>query len=87
MNMKRLLITIFSATMIFLSAYQAPVKAHDIDIYVNNSAVTSGSVPMLMFSLDLRSNLGANACNGTECDSLIAGGYLPATGPYKQIDV
>jgi type IV pilus assembly protein PilY1 len=36
-----------------------------------------------MFTLDYRPNLTAAVCGGTECDNLIAGGYLPATGPYN----
>ena len=36
-----------------------------------------------MFTLDYRSNLGSSVCSGNECDSLIAEGYLPATGPYN----
>ncbi len=60
--------------------------ADDTDVYLNPS-VPSGAEPLVMFSLDYRSNLGATACNGTECDTLIAEGYLPPTGPYTFYDV
>lgn len=61
-------------------ASQAP--ADDTDIYLDAS-VASGAEPLVMFTLDYRPNLNASVCGGTECDSLIAGGYLPATGPYN----
>ena len=62
------------------------VRADDVDIYINPS-VPSGAEPLVMFSLDYRSNLGSTACNGNECDTLIAEGYLPAAGPYTFFDV
>ena len=55
--------------------------ADDTDVYLNPS-VPSGAEPQIMFTLDYRSNLGSTACSGTECDSLIAEGYMAATGPY-----
>jgi len=42
---------------------------------------------MVMFSLDYRPNLGSAACNGSDCDALIAEGYMSATGPYTFFDV
>ena len=51
--------------------------ADDTDIYVDIEPPTPGSEPMVMFSLDYRPNLGSTACQGDECDSLIAEGYLP----------
>lgn len=59
-----------------------PVLADDTDIYLNPS-VPTGAEPLVMFTLDYRSNLGSTVCNGTECDDLIAEGYLAATGPYN----
>ena len=56
--------------------------ADDTDIYLNPS-VSAGAEPLVMFTLDYRPNLTSAVCGGTECDSLIAGGYLPATGPYN----
>lgn len=59
-----------------------PASADDTDIYLNPS-VASGAEPLVMFTLDYRPNLTSTVCGGTECDSLIAAGYLPATGPYN----
>jgi type IV pilus assembly protein PilY1 len=58
------------------------VMADDTDIYLDAS-VASGAEPLVMFTLDYRPNLTSTVCGGTECDTLIAEGYLPATGPYN----
>ncbi len=64
------------------------VRADDTDVYINpGSGLPDGSEPMVMFSLDYRPNLGSTACNGNECDSLIAEGYMSPTGPYTFFDV
>jgi type IV pilus assembly protein PilY1 len=64
------------------------VRADDTDVYMNpGSGLPAGSEPMVMFSLDYRPNLGSAACNGGECDALIAEGYMSATGPYTFFDV
>ena len=63
-------------------------RADDTDVYINpGSGLPDGSEPMVMFSLDYRPNLGSTACNGGECDTLIAEGYMSATGPYTFFDV
>ena len=69
------------ATTIGLSL-ACPVLADDTDIYLNPS-VAAGAEPLVMFTLDYRPNLTSTVCGGTECDSLIAEGYLPPTGPYN----
>ena len=62
--------------------------ADDTDVYLNvGSGLPVGSEPMVIFSLDYRPNLGSTVCNGSECDTLIAEGYLPAIGPYTFFDV
>ena len=62
--------------------------ADDTDIYLNpGSSLPPGSEPMVMFSLDYRPNLGSTACNNGECATLIAEGWLSATGPYTFFDV
>jgi type IV pilus assembly protein PilY1 len=64
------------------------VHADDTDVYINpGSGLPAGSEPMVMFSLDYRPNLGSTACNGNECDTLIAEGYMSATGPHTFFDV
>ena len=62
--------------------------ADDTDVYINpGSGLPANSKPMVMFSLDYRPNLGSTACSGSECDNLIAEGYLSSTGPYTFFDV
>lgn len=63
----------------------SPLNAHDTDIYSNPTS--SGSEPLILFALDYRSNLGATACGGNECDDLINAGYMPAAGPYTFFDL
>ncbi len=73
------------AALVFLSG-NAP--ADDTDVYVNNGlGMPPNSEPMVMFSLDYRPNLASTACNGTECDFLIAEGWLSPVGPYTFFDV
>ena len=67
-------------------AFAGPAPADDTDIYLNPS-VASGAEPLVMFTLDYRSNLTSAACGGTECDDLITAGYLPAAGPYNFFQV
>jgi type IV pilus assembly protein PilY1 len=63
-------------------------QADDTDVYMNGGAgLPANSEPMVMFSIDYRPNLGSTACNGGACDSLIAEGYMSATGPYTFFDV
>ncbi len=62
--------------------------ADDTDVYMNPGAgMPANSEPMVMFSIDYRPNLGSTACNDDECDSLIADGYMSASGPYTFFDV
>jgi type IV pilus assembly protein PilY1 len=71
-----------------LTAIASVGAADDTDIYINPGAgLPVGSEPMVMFSLDYRPNLGSTACNGTECDQLIAEGWLRPQGPYTFFDV
>jgi len=84
MKTKLLLTLAIAATTVTCgSAY-----ADDTDVYSNVGAgLPDNSEPMVMFSLDYRPNLGSTACNGDECDTLIAEGYMSATGPYVFFDV
>ncbi|MDH3419045.1 MAG: PilC/PilY family type IV pilus protein [Gammaproteobacteria bacterium] len=76
------------AAGIALSAVASVCLADDTDIYLNPGAgLPAGSEPMVMFSLDYRPNLGSTACNGNECDTLIAEGYMAPAGPYTFFDV
>ena len=63
-------------------------RADDTDIYINNnSSLPADSMPMVMFSLDYRPNLGSTACGQGQCDTLINEGYMSPTGPYTFFDV
>ncbi len=63
-------------------------KADDTDVYINRGAsLPYDSMPMVMFSLDYRPNLGSTACGQGQCDKLIAEGYMKPTGPYTFFDV
>ncbi|MDX1405808.1 MAG: PilC/PilY family type IV pilus protein [Woeseiaceae bacterium] len=78
-----LMVVVAATTSLFGSAY-----ADDTDIYIDQGNVLPPeSLPMVMFSLDYRPNLGSTACNGNECDTLIAEGYMSPTGPYVFFDV
>ncbi len=75
----------FLASLVFAIG---AASADDTDVYINASGgVPVGSEPMIMFSLEYRPNLGSTACNGNECDQLIAEGWMPPTGPYTFFDV
>jgi len=77
-----------TSAIAILVALSGGVRADDTDVYIKpGSALPPGSEPMVMFSLDYRPNLGATACNGGECDTLISEGYMNATGPYTFFDV
>ncbi len=84
-NLGKFTITAALAALIFVIG---SAKADDTDVYMNPGAgLPDGSEPMVMFSLDYRPNLGSAACNGGECDSLIAEGYMSPVGPYTFFDV
>lgn len=80
--MKRLILSL--ATMVLL-ATGAPLHAEDIDIYINPTAAPSGDTPVVIFTLDYRSNLGSTACGSGSCSFLTSKTYLDAGGvarPY-----
>jgi len=83
--MRNYLLTPAIAIMV---AFSGTVSADDTDVYINAGAgLPANSEPMVMFSLDYRPNLGSTACNGGACDTLIAEGYMSASGPYTFFDV
>ena len=84
MKIKITLLTLFAA----LVATIGISRADDTDVYMNSGAsLPSNSMPMVMFSLDYRPNLGSTACGQGQCDTLIAEGYMNASGPYTYFDV
>ncbi len=77
-----------TAMLAMLVTTVGSARADDTDIYMNPGAgLPAGSEPMVMFSLDYRPNLGSTACNGGECDTLIAEGYMPLQASYTFFDV
>ena len=75
-------------TLAMLVALIGTARADDTDVYINRgSSLPSGSMPMVMFSLDYRPNLGSTACGQGQCDTLIAEGYMKPYGPYTFFDV
>jgi type IV pilus assembly protein PilY1 len=86
MRMTSRLLAVTGTALLTLAAGTTPARADDTDIYINNVPAV-GSEPMVMFSLDYRPNLTATACQGDECDYLIAGGYLPVQADYTFFDV
>jgi len=81
-TIKRLL-TPLLALLLYTSAAHT-VRADDIDIYLNPTA-SPASVPVVMFTLDYRSNLGATVCSGGACSFLTSQTYKNASNvdvPY-----
>ena len=84
MKLKLFLLTSLAA----LVAVIGTARADDTDVYINRgSSLPSDSMPMVMFTLDYRPNLGSTACGQGQCDTLIAEGYMNPTGPYTFFDV
>ena len=83
-NMKSKFVSFFTAMLLTLIAVNAP--ADDTDIYYGSGGKAGGE-PIVMFSIDWRPSLGSNACNGNECDALIADGYLEVKASYTFFDV
>jgi len=83
-DMKSKIISFLAALLLTLIAVNAP--ADDTDIYYGSGGSVGGE-PIVMFSLDWRPSLGSKACNGNECDGLIAEGYLPKLASYTFFDV
>jgi type IV pilus assembly protein PilY1 len=84
-KLRKIILTVAMAALVFTTGYSS---ADDTDVYMNPGAgLPPNSEPMVMFSLDYRPNLASTACNGGACDTLIAEGYMSATGPYTFFDV
>ena len=76
------------STLAALIATIGTARADDTDVYINRGAsLPSDSMPMVMFSLDYRPNLGSTSCGQGQCDTLIKEGYMSPTGPYTFFDV
>lgn len=72
------------AAIILLTA-STLLRAEDIDIYTSPSTGSAGEAPIVIFTLDFRSNLGSTACGNDSCSFLTSKTYTNATGasqPY-----
>ena len=84
MKIKFLLIASLASLITLIGTAQAD----DTDVYINRGAgLPANSMPMVMFSLDYRPNLGSTACGSGQCATLIAEGYMKSSGPYTYFDV
>lgn len=84
----RIFKTFITTALAVLVCTIGTANADDTDVYMNPGVgLPPEGAPMVMFSLDYRPNLGATACNGGECDTLIAEGYLPEKASYTFFDV
>jgi len=71
---------------ILIGAVFTVANADDTEIYTNNTAAVGGT-PLVMFTLDYRSNvLGSTVCNGSDCDTLVTEGYLASTSGVTRLD-
>ena len=71
-------------SLLILGAVNPEIRADDIDIYIDPAEGT-GTEPIVMFTLDYRSNLGSTVCSGGACDFLTSKTYTNnsgATVPY-----
>jgi type IV pilus assembly protein PilY1 len=87
MNKQQYFNAIIAAAFVILAGSPGAAWTDDAEIYVDNRELPPDSQPLVMFSLDYRPNLGAEACKGDECDFLKAEGYLAAEGPYTRFDL
>ncbi len=74
-----------TAVVLTMLAVSPLTRADDTDIYAN--AADGSDNPLVMFSIDYRPSLGSTACQGSECDQLIAEGWLPKQTKYTNFDV
>ncbi len=61
------------------------VLADDTDIYLD-PALPVGGKPVVMFALDFRQNLSGTGCDASNCNTLIAEGYLSGKASPSQYD-
>jgi type IV pilus assembly protein PilY1 len=87
MNMNPIRSALFSAALVVLSAGPEPVRADDAEIYVNTRELPEEAMPLVMFSLDYRPNLGATVCTQGECDFLVEAGVLDVQDSYTFFDM
>jgi type IV pilus assembly protein PilY1 len=87
MNMRPFLNAVAAAGLVAVAAAPGPSWSDDAEIYVNLRDVAESSQPLVMFSLDYRSNLGSRVCQSGECQFLVDAGVLAAQDSYTFFDM
>jgi type IV pilus assembly protein PilY1 len=77
MNKHSILHAVAAAALVTLAGAPGAVFSDDAEIYVNNRDLPEESQPLVMFSLDYRSNLSSRVCLNGECQFLVEAGLLP----------
>ncbi|HEX9626522.1 MAG TPA: PilC/PilY family type IV pilus protein [Acidiferrobacterales bacterium] len=77
---RKFLLSLLAAGAVALTGIGSVAQADDIDIYIDPAAATSGDTPVVIFTLDFRSNLGSTVCQGGACDFLTTKTYTDAAG-------
>ncbi len=71
--------TLLRASLLGLLLLPALVRADDTDIYINNTPPVQ-SQPLVMFSIDYRSNLTSTVCSNAGAASCVEGQYFRNNG-------
>ena len=87
MNIRPILNAVAAAGLVAVAGAPGPAWADDAEIYVNQRDLPEASQPLVMFSLDYRSNLGSRVCQGGECQFLVDAGVLPQQDSYTFFDM
>lgn len=87
MNMRPILNAVAAAGLVAVAGAPGPAWADDAEIYVNQRDLPEASQPLVMFSLDYRSNLGSRVCQAGECQFLVDAGVLPQQESYTFFDM
>jgi type IV pilus assembly protein PilY1 len=87
MNMRPILNAIAAAGLAVIAGAPGPAWADDAEIYINTRELDEASQPLVMFSLDYRSNLGSRVCQSGECEFLVKAGVLDPQDSYTFFDM
>jgi type IV pilus assembly protein PilY1 len=70
------LATLLAAALTLIGTTPQPAQADDTDLYLNPNAATIAGLPLVMFDLDYRTNLGNVVCTNASLASCDAGEYF-----------
>jgi len=70
------LATVLAAALTLLGTTPQLARADDTDLYLNPNAATIAGLPLVMFDLDYRANLGSTVCSNASLASCSAGEYF-----------